>query len=197
MNEKENDCSKQLVRKRPSRVTKSRAKKKQEQKISNMNHDSSGDDQLRQPINQKTSQAKKQKYFIVVEETSSRGVKENLLFLVEENPSHTYPETKRNVKKPPKRSKLELSTRSVESTVSSNSNIATDANDVNNQKNVGGSKFDCDSERLQLQVKILDRFIWFEKNILSIDVITFVNYCPNSITHFVLIRNQPFLKDLN
>ena len=88
-----------------------------------------------------------------MEEVSSKGTTENLMFMVEENPSQVLSESRRNVKRPNKRSKLELSNAmSAKSTVTDNADTSKDNNISRNKNEIIGSTLNGDTERQPLQV---------------------------------------------
>ena len=88
-----------------------------------------------------------------MEEVSSKGTTENLMFLVEENPSQVFSESRRNVKRPNKRSKLELSnSMSVKSSVTDNPDTSKENNISRNKNEIIGSTHNGDTERQPLQV---------------------------------------------
>ena len=152
-NEDENNSVKQLVKDRTSKSYKNPTKRKRVQKNFKKTKDYSDDDE---PINfghQKLENTNKQKYFIVVEEVSSKGTTENLMFLVEENPSQVFPESRKNVKRPNKRSKFELrDVKSVKSPITDNANTSKENNISRNKNQIISSKLDGDTERQPLQV---------------------------------------------
>ena len=89
-----------------------------------------------------------------MEEVSSKGTTENLMFLVEENPSQVFSESRRHIKKSNKRSKLELSdAMPVKSTVTDNADTSKENNISRNKNGISGSKLVGDTERQPLQVR--------------------------------------------
>ena len=140
-----------MIKTKPSKTNRIQRKRKRVQKISKNLKDISDDDEPMSISNEKTANKNKQKYFIMVEETSSKGKTENLIFLVEENPTHVYPETRKSGKKSNKRSKSELTNaRSIESVVHSNKLLD---DNLPKEKQLSGSNLD--TEKLPSQVNIL------------------------------------------
>ena len=147
------DKNKQPMRHSTAKANKSQMKRKRVQKVSKKQKDFSDDDESNILHAKKSSNINQQKYFIVVEETSSKGTTENLIFLVEENPAHTYHESRKSIKRSYKRSKLELNEEyTYKSSISPDFNASKDINEAGNAKPVSGYKSGCDINRLPLQV---------------------------------------------